>query len=109
VCLAALLSAVVLSCRESSRKALLGDPCAKIVVRFEDELAAAGEVCETDLDCTCFVSISTEVSPCSGVAPVRTQARLQALVDEYHHAGCVYSVECAKRTCEAHCVRGHCQ
>ncbi|MBI5536859.1 MAG: hypothetical protein HY898_29325 [Deltaproteobacteria bacterium] len=100
---------VLASCRASQRKALTGDACAKIVVRFEDELAASPNVCNSDLDCACHTSISAEIKPCGGVIDKDTADRLAAIAAEFHRASCFSGVECAKRECAPACVRGHCQ
>jgi hypothetical protein len=105
--LAVLLALV--SCRESSRKALLGDPCAKIVLRFEHEISSAANVCSNDLGCACYASISDEIAPCGAVIDVKTAERLQAIASEFHAANCTKRALCAPRLCEPHCVRGHCQ
>lgn len=97
------------SCRQSQRRALAGDACAKIVVRFEDAYAQSPKLCQSDMDCTCFVSISEEAPACGGVADHRTAAELQTIAQEFYGAGCRTTMECAKRTCVVHCVRGHCQ
>ena len=107
---AALLAFALLpGCRESQRKALTGDACAKIVVRFEDAFKDAPEICQVDLDCSCFSSISNEAPACGGVAHHRTVARLQAIAGEFYAAGCPVTMECAKHECIPHCIRGHCQ
>jgi hypothetical protein len=109
--LLALMTALSLltSCRESQRKALTGDACAKIVVRFEDAFQQSPKICQTELDCTCFPSISNEIPACNGVADHKTIVQLQSIAQEFYGAGCRPTTECAKRECVAHCVRGHCQ
>jgi hypothetical protein len=100
---------LLMGCRESQRKALTGDACAKIVVRFEDAYQQSSKICQTDMDCTCFSSISNELPFCGGVADHRTIERLQSISQEFYAAGCRTTTECAKHECAAHCVRGHCE
>jgi hypothetical protein len=84
------------------------DACADIRARFTAMYATRTDTCTTAADCGCYNPVGGPEMGCGGVTDATTVAKLGAIQQEFHAAGCQFTHDCAAWQCDPKCTAGRC-